>query len=389
MVDKKPGEPFVPEALPPRLDWEGLIPLIGSANRAIAAYNGTLYALPNRHLLLSPLTIQEAVLSSKIEGTQATVGDVLRFEAGEEPTERAKLDDIREVINYRRALGQAVVHMETRPFNLNLLLELHATLLDSVRGQDKARGRFRTIQNWVGPANCPIEEAFFVPPEPQSVLRLLDEWERYYHADEKDPLVQLAIVHAQFEIIHPFLDGNGRLGRILIPLFLAERGVLGEPMFYLSGYLEEHREEYVQRLRDLGAPGSWNRWVQFFLGAIIEQAHANAKAARAILDLYDRLKIEVREATHSQYAVTLLDHIYRQPVFQASEIADRPSMPSKQMTNIMLKQLVDRGVLAVVREGRGRRSAVLALPALLNICEGREVLPPRSFEADARNEGLA
>jgi Fic family protein len=371
-----PGKPFVPGPLPPAIEWESLIPLIGAANRAIAAYNGTLYALPNRHVLLSPITTHEAVLSSRIEGTQATMGEVLKYEAGEAPSEPAKVDDIREILNYRKALGHATEHLRARPFNLNLLLELHAILLDSVRGQDKARGRFRTVQNWIGRPGTPIDDAYFVPPDPATLPDLLAKWESYYHAEEKDPLVQLAIVHAQFEIIHPFVDGNGRLGRILVPLFLHERAVLGEPMFYLSAYLEEHREQYVDTLRGLGSPGSWDRWIAFFLRAIIERATKNTQMARDILALYESLKTQFRDATRSQYAVPLLDRIFQQPIFQASDVAAHHSMPSKQMTALMLKQLTKRDLLVTIREGRGRRSTILALSSLLNICEDRQVITP-------------
>jgi Fic family protein len=179
--------------------------------------------MPNAELLLSPLTTQEAVLSSKIEGTQATFGEVLQFEGGEEPEQESLRLDIQEILNYRTALKAAEVELRKRPFNLNLLLHLHRILLDSVRGRDKGRGRFREIQNWIGRPGSPIQEASYIPPDPAKLQPPLDNWEKYYHAGCPDLLVQLAIVHGQFEIIHPFIDGNGRLGRILIPLFLFER----------------------------------------------------------------------------------------------------------------------------------------------------------------------
>ncbi|MDP6824416.1 MAG: Fic/DOC family N-terminal domain-containing protein, partial [Dehalococcoidia bacterium] len=263
-------KPFVPEKLPIRdIDWEPLIPLIGRANRSIALYDGILYGVPNPEVLLSPLTVQEAVLSSRMEGTQATLGEVLRFEAGDEPEQQSRRLDIIEIINYRNALRHAENTLSTRPFNLNLLLELHSMLLDGARGRDKARGQFRTTQNWIGAPGSPIEEADFVPIDPSNVKPSLVSWESYYHEGEPDALVQLAVIHAQFEIIHPFLDGNGRLGRIMVPLFLFERELLSRPMFYLSAYLERHRDEYVDRLRAIGQNmESWNRWIAFFLGAV-------------------------------------------------------------------------------------------------------------------------
>jgi Fic family protein len=369
-------KPFIPQKLPIKeIEWEPLIPLIGQANRSLALYDGILYGVPNPAVLLSPLTTQEAVLSSRIEGTQATLGEVLKFEAGEQPTQESRRLDITEIINYRQALRQAEAALEAKPFNLNLLLHLHAILLDSVRGRDKGRGTFRTIQNWVGVPGTPVEEADFVPPSPMVVKESLDDWEKYYHAERPDPLVQLAIVHAQFEIIHPFLDGNGRIGRILIPLFLYEKELLSRPMFYLSAYLEEHRDEYIEHLRGLGGdPGAWNRWIAFFLRAINDQARANADKARAIIDLYERLKVRVIELTHSQYAVPLLDQIFERPMFQSTSIGylgERP--PSRQAIAKLLRVLCEDGILGVYREGSGRRPRMLGFPELLNLCEGSDV----------------
>lgn len=368
-------KPFVAERLPlSSIDWPALVPLIGQANRALALYDGILYGVPNPEVLLSPLTTQEAVLSSRMEGTQATLGDVLKFEAGAEVVEESKRQDIQEIINYRRALQIAETELKKRPFNLNLLLQLHGILLDSVRGRNKARGQFRTEQNWIGPPGCPVDQAAFVPPAPLFINEHLDNWEKYYHADEHDPLVQLAIVHAQFEIIHPFLDGNGRLGRILVPLFLNEKQLLSRPMFFISSYLEAHRDEYIDKLRDLGRPKSWDRWIEFFLRAITEQARANSAAARSIIELYDRMKARVIELTHSRYAVTLLDHLFDQPIFQSSQLTQHAHMPSLPTIMQMLRRLKKAGVLKTLRKGSGRRAEIFAFGELLNLCEGKKVV---------------
>lgn len=369
-------KPFVPQKLPIQdIAWEPLIPLIGSANRSIALYDGVLYGVPNPEVLLSPITTQEAVLSSRIEGTQATLGEVLKFEAGERPEMESRRLDIMEIINYREALRHAEVVLKTRPFNLNLLLELHAMLLDSVRGRDKGRGQFRNIQNWVGAPGTPIEQADYVPPDPMLVGQALSDWEKYYHADRPDALVQLAIVHAQFEIIHPFVDGNGRIGRILIPLFLSEKKLLSRPMLYLSAYLEEHRDEYIERLRALGpGPLAWNQWIMFFLRALDEQSQANEKKARAIIDLYGGLKERVIGLTHSQYAVPLLDQIFERPLFQSKHLKfTGDHAPSRQVVAHLLRVMRDDGILTVVREGSGRRPHLLAFAELINLCEGKDV----------------
>jgi Fic family protein len=369
-------KPFKPHSLPIQgINWERHIPLIGAANRSLARYDGAVYGVPNPEVLLSPLTTREAVISSKIEGTQATLGDVLKFDAGDEPDQESRRQDIHEIINYRRALHHAADALSTRPFNLNLLLDLHNILLDSVRGRGKARGRFRTVQNWIGAPLCTIEEAEFVPPEPEGLLEHLTAWENYYHADRPDPLVQLAVIHAQFEIIHPFIDGNGRLGRILVPLFLYEKRLLARPMFYVSEYLEEHRDEYVETLRGIGRTAdSWDLWIEFFLRAIDEQAKANAEKARAIMALYIDLKNRVIQATRSQFAVPLLDQLFHQPLFQPSQLRfPGENSPSRPLIFKLVRQLKECGILHVVREGRGRRAHVLALRELVNLAEGKEV----------------
>lgn len=369
-------QPFIPTRLPlPDMVWEPHIPRLGKANRSLAFFDGILRAVPGADLLLAPLTTREAVLSSKLEGTQATLGEVLKFEAGEAPKEESRRQDIGEIINYRRALRRAVNVLETKPFHLNLLLEIHSILLDTARGRDREPGRFRTTQNWIGAPGTPIEQAYFVPPRHQILPEFLDNWEKYYHAETLDPLVQLAVIHAQFEILHPFSDGNGRLGRMLVPLFLYEKKVLSKPMFYLSEYMEAHRDVYVGTLRNLGKkPDAWEEWIAFFLEAMDSQAKANAAKAEQILALYRELKDRVLDLTRSQYAVPLLDFIFQQPIFQTTHLSGRPSLPSYTMTCNMLLRLRRAGILTTVREGRGRRPHILALASLVNLCEGRNVM---------------
>ena len=367
-------QPVVPQKLPlSKIDWAGLVPAIAEANRAIAQYEGVLYGVPNPEVLLSPLTTREAVLSSRIEGTRATFNEVLQFEAGEEIDGESKRQDIQEIINYRRALTIAEKELKKRPFNLNLLLKLHGALLDSVRGRDKGRGRFRTIQNWIGKPNTPIEEAEFVPPEPLTLKDHLDNWEKYFHHGERDMLVQLSIIHAQFEIIHPFLDGNGRIGRIIIPLFLYEKGLLSQPMLYISEYLETNRDKYVGLLRMLNGPETWIAWIEFFLLAVTQQAQDNLIKARGILDLYQQMKDKFLELTHSQYAIPLLDCLFFKPIITSAELMRSKGMPSKPMVMNLIKILKKQGILKLLREGSGRRPQILVLADLINISEGKKV----------------
>jgi Fic family protein len=369
-------KPSIPQRLPlESVRWEPLIPLLGQANRSLAYYDGVLKGLPNPELLLSPLTTQEAVLSSKIEGTQASLSDVLKFEAGEPAKDESGELDIYEILNYRKALRVAETGLKTRPFNPNLLKKLHSTLLDSVRNRDKDRGNFRRIQNWIGSPRTPIEQATFVPPSPERVIEALDNWEKYYHHEGPDYLVQLAVLHGQFEIIHPFLDGNGRLGRMLVPIFLFEKGLLSRPMMYLSGYLESKREEYYRLLRGIQEDErGWNNWIEFFLTALAEQAGGDAEKANRIIELYDQLKTRVIEKTRSQYAIVVLDHLFRKPIFSSSALVGKNGLPSKPVIMSILSKLKSAGILKTIRKGSGRRPQVYAFPALINLCEGKKVL---------------
>lgn len=367
-------KPFEPEPLPPKdLDLLALMPVVGKANRAIATLEGLFYGIPNPNVLLSPITTQEAVLSSKIEGTQADLEDVLKFEAGEQPAEESRREDIHEIMNYRKALRVSENLLRDRPFCLNSLLKLHDVLMDSVRGHNKSRGRFRTTQNWIGVEGTPMEQAVFVPPSPLHLQDHLNRWEAYWHTDAPDALVQLALVHAQFEILHPFIDGNGRIGRMVIPIFLYEKKILSRPCFYLSAFFESRRDDYIARLRGLGQPGSWTRWAAFFLEGVAVQAEVNTNKARAIQDLYERLKKQTLDLTHSQFAVPLLDFMFERPVFRASDVGKQPHMPSVPMVANLLATLKDNGILHTVREGAGRRPQILALAELINLCEGKRV----------------
>jgi Fic family protein len=366
-------EPYVPQALPPpNLDLARIIRKVGPANAALARYDGLLQSVINPSVLLSPLTNREAVLSSKIEGTQATVDEVLEYEAGINFTGE-KASDIQEIVNYRKTLVLASEALAEQPLSLPLLRQMHEVLMDSVRGHDKTPGAFRIDQNWIGAPGTPIEQATFVPPSPLQLLDHLQAWEAYLSSVDFDVLVQTAVVHAQFELIHPFKDGNGRIGRLLIPLFLFQKRALASPMFYMSEYLEAHRDAYYARLRGISQGGDWNGWIEFFLDAVVEQARDNAAKVRAMLTLYERMKRRITELTHSQHAIPVLDTLFDRPIFQASEFVERSGIP-KQTAQPILRKLRDAGILHPLREHRGQQSAVLAFRDLLNCAEGRDVL---------------
>lgn len=367
-------QPFTPHKLPPtNLDWEKLSLPIGKANAAVSLYNGLLKSIPNPHILLSPITTQEAVLSSRIEGTQASLSDVFKFEAGETYSQ-GKDRDIAEIMNYRKTLFRAEELFEKLPvIHLNMLKELHAILLVGVRGANKARGEFRSVQNFIGKYGATIEQASYVPPSPDKVLPALDEWEKYINSDEQDILIQLAVLHAQFEIIHPFLDGNGRLGRILIPLFLYQKKILEKPVFYLSQYFEEHRDEYYVRLRGITQNNDWQGWILFFLEAVIEQAKINTETAESILKLYEKTKVQVLNLTSSSNALVVLDALFFKPIMNTSEFMKKTELKYKSTALNILKKLEVAGIVKTIKEGRGRVAAVFAFSDLINITEGREV----------------
>lgn len=360
---------------PKTLDWSRLIPLIGPANAGLARYDGLLSAIPNAHILLSPLTTQEAVLSSKIEGTHVTIGEVLEIEAGGESDvfTQPKRDDAEEVLNYRKAMRACIAEMEHRPLSQHILRSAHSLLMQGVRGRDKSPGSYREDQNWIGPKGCTIEEARFVPVAPEHLQPGMDAWERYLGGtNELDALTQLAILHIEFEALHPFKDGNGRLGRMLIPLFLYHRKLLASPDFYMSGYLEANREEYQERLRAVSRDGDWTGWCAFFLQGIREQAAENERKARAILSLYDRVKTQVADMTHSHHSIRAVDFIFQSAIFTAPLFINNSGIP-KPTANRILTHLRDEGLLLTMQEGRGRRPGIYAFRELLNIAEGNEV----------------
>jgi Fic family protein len=360
---------------PKELDWAKLIPLIGPANAGLARYDGLLSAIPNVHVLLSPLTTQEAVLSSKIEGTHVTMGEVLEVEAGGQPDlfSQSKRDDVEEVLNYREAMRSSVSEMTQRPFSQQILRGAHALLMRGVRGRDKNPGGYRPDQNWIGPKGCTIKEASFVPIPIEHLQTGMDDWEKYFGStSEPDALVQLAILHVEFEALHPFKDGNGRLGRMLLPLFLFQRKLLSSPDFYMSSYLEANREEYQERLRAVSRDDDWTDWCAFFLKGVIQQSDQNERKARAILKLYNRLKTEIVDLTHSQHSIRAVDFIFESPIFTAPMFTNFSKIPKPTAARI-LSLLRREKLLFPIREGKGRRAGVYVFRDLVNIAEGKKV----------------
>jgi Fic family protein len=365
-------KPYMPSALPVKnLNYEKIIGLVGRANAELARYDGLLHAIVNPEILLSPLTTNEAVLSSKIEGTQATLDEVLKYEAGMELIEERKRQDVQEIVNYRSTLILAEQELKDHPLSLFLIRQMHRKLMTSVRGADKQPGEFRTTQNWIGKPGTPIDQASFVPPEPTVLQDHLGLFEKYIQTNDSDFLIQSAVIHAQFELLHPFLDGNGRIGRLLIPLFLYYKRVLSRPMFYLSSYLEKYREEYYIGLREISDKGDWDSWVNFYLTAVVEQSRENSAKVKEILNHYFKMRDYIVERTRSKYAYQLLDAIFDKPVFRSSDIQKKSKIP-KQSLMPMLKQLQDDKFLITLRQSSGQMPGVLVFQKLLEIIEDKQ-----------------
>uniref|UniRef100_UPI0035CC6805 Fic family protein n=1 Tax=uncultured Sphingomonas sp. TaxID=158754 RepID=UPI0035CC6805 len=365
--------PCIPDDLPiTNLPWREVLPLVGRANASLARYDGMLQTLPNPGILLSPITANEAVLSSKIEGTQATLDEVLEAEAGL-ITSETRRGDIEEITNYRSAVTITEAALPNRPITLSLIREVHQRLLQGVRGRDKTPGMFRSDQNWIGRRGDSIDRARFVPPNPLVLADALDRWQSYIALTTEDPVLQTSIAHAQFEILHPFKDGNGRIGRMLIPLVLHQRHALSRPMFYMSEYLEAHREEYYDRLLAITDRQDWHGWIKFFLEGMIEQAEANLAKVKSIRDLYEEARREFVEVTHSQYAMAAVDAFFTRPIISATAFAETAGFNNRVTANNMLRQLEAAGRIRRIREGGGRTASIYAFPALINIAEGRPV----------------
>lgn len=366
---------FVPPPLPPTppLELHPLLPLLGRADRALGRLDGLAQLLPDPQLFLYAYIRKEALLSSQIEGTQSSLTDLFALEAGEDLLTR--FDEVQEVSNYVAAMQFGLDRLGTLPLSLRLIRELHEHLLREGRGATKQPGAFRTTQNWVGgtrPGN-----AMFVPPPPQEVMPCLDSLERFIHDQSAGlpPLIRAGLVHVQFETIHPFLDGNGRVGRLLITLMLCAEGILRQPLLYLSLYFKAYRNEYYRLLQEVRERGTWEAWLEFFLAGVETTASQAVEAAGQILSLFDadRQRIEA-SAERAGSALRVYDHLrHRLLISQKSGTAATGLAPAT--VNTALDTLVRLGI---AREITGRqRNRFFAYDAYLAILsEGAEPIRP-------------
>ncbi len=303
------------------------------------------------------------------------MGEVLEFEAEGDSKEISwdKVADINEILNYRKSMWHATELLEKLPLCQRVVKTAHQTLLQGVRGQGKSPGEYRKIPNWIGPRGCPIEDAKFIPISADKLDEAMGKWENYIHEDAPDILVQLAVLHAEFEALHPFLDGNGRLGRMCVPLFLFKAGLIQSPMFYISAYFEKNRDEYYDKLLSISRDNDWNSWCLFFLKAIQIQAMENQVKASKILHLYESKKNQLVDLTHSQYSIHALDFIFSRPTFKSTDFTSIKEIPTPTAKRI-LTTLRNNGLFAVLRESRGSSPAIYAFTELINIAEGKDIL---------------
>lgn len=362
-------EPYIPQALPIKeIDYPRLVKLIGEANGELACFDGLIQSMVSPELLLSPLMTEEAVQSSRIEGTQATLTDVLEYHAGVKKSKSIE-NDIQEIENYRAAMDYGQVYLAKHPISLFFIRELHQILMQSVRGEDKSPGMFRAVQNYIGRPGSSIKNASFIPPAPERLLTDMEAFQRFVEADDQEVLLQTAMMHAQFELLHPFLDGNGRVGRLLIPLFLYRKKKLSQPIFYISGYLERNRAVYYERLRGISRERDWNGWFEFFLDAVTSQARMNCRMATEIHDLYDEMKTKVRETTRSRYAMDVLDALFRMPAFSANMFVSEMNMCTRMTANSLLTNLKKHNVIQEIEAARGNQSARFIFTDLIDLID--------------------
>ncbi|MCY4309505.1 MAG: Fic family protein [Rhodobacteraceae bacterium] len=365
-------EAYIPKPLPPSppLDMSRLYPLLDKATTAMGRLDGMSMVLPDAYLFLYMYIRKEAVLSSQIEGTQSSFSDLLLYENEEAPS--APIDDVTEVSCYVAAMNHGLERLKNFPLSLRLIREIHKILMHNARGGNKLPGEFRSSQNWIGgtrPGN-----ARFVPPPPEDLMETLDNFEKFLHdSNVKMPaLIKAALTHVQFETIHPFLDGNGRLGRLLITFILCHEGVLNQPLLYLSLYFKTNRQQYYDHLQSVRKTGDWESWVEFFLTGVIETAEQATETAKNILKLFDDDRDSITACGNSAAVLTVHNYLQNQPISSTTKIRDKCelSLPT------VLRSLRTLEAIGIVREITGKeRNKIFVYDHYINILsQGTEPL---------------
>ncbi|MBL7218530.1 MAG: Fic family protein [Phycisphaerae bacterium] len=363
---KCPGgyEAFVPNPLPPEIEMTPrLLRALSEADRLVGQLAGEGRSLPNPHLLMRSFVTQEAVLSSRIEGTQATLGELLASDAGA-AVERSP-DDLREVGNYVVALEYGMARLDSLPLSLRLIRELHEKLMQGVRGDQAAPGEFRRSQNWIGPPGCTVNNASFVPPPADRLTDCLGQWEDFLHDRNLPPLIQVGMLHYQFEAIHPFLDGNGRVGRLLITLFLIERGILPTPLLYLSAFFEATRSDYYDRLTAVSHNAAWANWLEYFLNGVARMSADALRRAERINGLLTAWRSQVAGSASKSVSM-LVDLLAENPFWTINRAAERLDV-AYTTAQRAIEKLRSLGVLE--QTGDAHRGRVYCAKKLMTILD--------------------
>jgi Fic family protein len=357
---------FIPNPLPPVpeivMDSE-MWNLLSQADRALGRLDGATDALPDPDLFVFMYVRKEAVLSSQIEGTQASLIDVLEFES--QALEPENPQDVAEVVNYVAAINYGLKRLPDLPVSLRLIREIHQELMQGVRGAEKNPGEFRRSQNWIGVGGCSLKDATYVPPPPHEMIKCLDNLEKFLHDPQPMPvLIRVGLAHAQFETIHPFLDGNGRTGRLLITFLLCEQNILQRPLLYISYFFKKYRAEYYQHLQAVRDSGNWEDWLKFFLRGVYEVAQEAAATARKIVNLKEehRQLLLSKMGRKSGNAIALLESLYFKPIFTV-EHAEAITKLTYPNANVLVKKLIEFGLVKEIT-GQKRNRAFSYAPYL-------------------------
>lgn len=351
---------------PDNINYEFFIQELIGATETLARYDQTIKNLHNSELLLAPLRNQEAVLSSRIEGTISTIDEILQYEADTDSglSENARADVI-ETILYQRALKNAQLALEDGyNFSLSFIKQMHQQLLFSGRGAAKSPGEFKKEQNFL--ADRAAKKIQFIPISPEKLNDGLYELTNYIENNSAPALIKTGVTHVEFEALHPFQDGNGRIGRMIITLLLWKSGVLSQPHFYISGYFEEHKDEYIEAMRNVSKNNDWNGWIKFFLTAVQHQATKNLDIAERIRNLYEEMKMEFTDLLSSKWSLTALDYIFTNPVFRNNRFVSHTKIPVPTAA-VMIKKLVENGYLVLKEEAAGRRPALYSFEPLMRL----------------------
>lgn len=351
---------------PNKLNVNEFLTELINATEALARFDQMLKNIHNNEILLAPLRNQEALLSSRIEGTISTMDEILQYEADHDGSNiEGTRSEILETIMYQRALKNAQLSLEEGyELSISFIKNMHSELLSWGRGAAKTPGAFKTDQNYL--ADTKQKQIRFIPISPVKLNEGLENLFEYLDNSADPILIKTALMHVEFEALHPFKDGNGRIGRMLIPLFLWKHKLLSKPHFYISGYFEEHKDEYIEMMRDVSQHGHWEQWINFFLKAVQNQAYNNLEVAESIKSLYEEMKTKFNDSLSSKWSVTVLDYMFTKPVFRLNRFNKETGIPSASTSGI-IRRLIESGMLKVVQEAAGRRAALYSFEPLMRL----------------------